>query len=75
VRFAREIPPLLTVAFDGAFPRQRQAVGLVEDDPLFPAVGRRPARRPVRRHQDAVDLVHSHGTERENWAMLAWVDD
>jgi len=43
VRFAREIPPLLTVAFDGAFPRQRQAVGLVEDDPLFPAVGRRPS--------------------------------
>ena len=71
MRFAREIPPLLTVAFDGAFPRQRQAVGLVEDDPLFPAVGRRPARRPVGRHQDAVDLVHSHGSVKIGRCWLA----
>jgi hypothetical protein len=50
VRLAREVPPLLAVSLDGALPRQRHAVGLVEDYPLPPAVGRRPARRPVRRH-------------------------
>jgi hypothetical protein len=72
VRLARQIPPLLTVAFDGAFPRQRQAIGLVEDYPLFPAVRRRPARRAVRRHEDAIDLQQC-----ENWpgALLAWFDD
>ena len=74
MRLAREVPPLLTVAFDRAFPRQRHAVGFVEDDPLFPAIRRRPARRPVWRHQHAVDLVHSQSRQREKLG-LAWLND
>jgi hypothetical protein len=62
VRLARKVPPLLPVAFDGASPRQRHAVGPEEDDPLLPAVGVRPARWPVGRHQNAVDLHTSSRT-------------
>jgi hypothetical protein len=74
VRLAREVPPLLPVAFDGAFPCQRHAVGLVEDYPLFPAVGRRPARRPVWRHQHAVDLQRrgsQSSRQREDSALAS----